>query len=409
MDLNQTKKALEIIIRSIDSINNGNYEEAKRFLETANSISPNNYLAYYLLGEIKLLNNDFKNSFFDFFAARKTSENNTIESAIRAAKAAHEFFEDAEYNEYKNIVDNYRLPKNFELQLRNALSHYEMVGHKHAETLIKDKVKWFNQHAKKLNELGFVLKGKHVLEIGSGVIPVICMLYLCSGCKVKSVDKYRSPYNFDIIGPSMQKICYTDILEKIHHGALDKDLYKDFMKLNTEDIIEVSDNNLKIINPNYEFCKGIDSASTGFEDNTFDLITSNVTLEHVGDPDGDPDDTIKEISRILKPGGYTAHIIGINDHRDPDNAPYDCLRFSKDEWLNYECPHNQRINRWRITHFRESFEKAGLEEVYIETNTLRDYPPLTDEIYNSFHSDFKSLPREDLEVLDFFVVLRKPL
>lgn len=100
----------------------------------------------------------------------------------------------------------------------------------------------------------------------------------------------------------------------------------------------------------------------------------------------------------------------MNEYRTEEvEDPREFLKYSEEEWrtMNVEC--NKRANRWRLSRFRDAFRDAGLEEASLERNYFYKYPPLTQELVDSFHPDFKKLDRIDLETVDCIIVNRKPI
>jgi len=56
------------------------------------------------------------------------------------------------------------------------------------------------------------------------------------------------------------------------------------------------------------------------------LIRSDNFDRHAGTcgrPGRGSDGYRSEIARLLRPGGWSAHVIGMDDHRDSENKPYD--------------------------------------------------------------------------------------
>src|SRR5436190_601029 len=80
----------------------------------------------------------------------------------------------------------------------------------------------------------------------------------------------------------------------------------------------------------------LDARETGIDDGSFDLITSNSTLEHV--PREDLDALLGECQRLLKPGGLMAFRIDYEDHYaigDVALSPYNFLQYSEQNWRRY--------------------------------------------------------------------------
>ena len=145
---------------------------------------------------------------------------------------------------------------------------------------------------------------------------------------------------------------------------------------------------------------------TGFESETIDFLFSQATLEHVRDPLK----CIKETSRVLKPGGLTAHCIDLRDHRDFEE-PLKFLRESDESWaraMEEHCRYDASgyMNRWRASEYVKAFEQQGFE-------LLESVPEMkvSNEILNSeipvMAKRFSGFSKEDLATITTFIVARK--
>jgi SAM-dependent methyltransferase len=109
-------------------------------------------------------------------------------------------------------------------------------------------------------------------------------------------------------------------------------------------------------------------------DASLDLVVSKSVLEHVRPRDVDP--LLKEVARVLRPGGRTVHIIDLRDHLHIEGDEgvsgdwLEALRYP--EWL-YRAMFSNRstsINRLRRTQWIDRFERAGLGVVRAQTVTF---------------------------------------
>ncbi len=154
--------------------------------------------------------------------------------------------------------------------------------------------------------------------------------------------------------------------------------------------------------------------SLPFEDGSFDVCMSCAALEHVRDPAG----AVRELSRVLKPGGVGLHQIDLRDHRD-FGRPLDFLRYPEADWVSLFDPDDPRplppslgarrppweyTNRWRRADFVSAFEAAGAPVVRATPGRTAAIPV---EVRGALHPDFRGRPDADLEVLDVFLVARK--
>ncbi len=145
---------------------------------------------------------------------------------------------------------------------------------------------------------------------------------------------------------------------------------------------------------------------TGFADEKIDFLFSHATFEHVRDPVK----CIKEIKRILKPGGLTAHCIDLRDHRD-FNRPLEFLRESEESWrfiMDDYCrfvPHGY-MNRFRASEFRSVFESEGFEILEYIPEMRVDKEEI-ESVMQHFDERFRVQPVDDLAITTLFIVARK--
>lgn len=103
-----------------------------------------------------------------------------------------------------------------------------------------------------------------------------------------------------------------------------------------------------------------DARRTAFAEDSFDLISSTFTLEHIPGPD--IVDILRECGRVLAPGGVISSSIDMQDHYsfvDPRISPYNFLRYSDRVWgLINSRSHYQ--NRLRARDYVELHRRAGL-------------------------------------------------
>jgi SAM-dependent methyltransferase len=137
-----------------------------------------------------------------------------------------------------------------------------------------------------------------------------------------------------------------------------------------------------------------------FPDESFEIVFSQASFEHFADPAT----AVKEISRILRPGGVTTHEIDLRDHRDFDR-PLDFLTASDRIYRLATSRRAGQPNRWRASDFEEAFAGAGLE-VVIEPMLQIEVPA---ERASSLAPRFRGKSLSDLGILTMFLTARKPL
>lgn len=128
-----------------------------------------------------------------------------------------------------------------------------------------------------------------------------------------------------------------------------------------------------------------------------DVLVSNSVFEHIADPVN----VIKEMARIVRPGGLCMHAIEGVDHRFYRNQEIDELEFLRDEsdaQLLFGC------SRVRPLAFQPMFEEHGFEVRDIHIGEVR---PVSDDAVQIFAPQFRELPRRHLEVLRARFYLRR--
>jgi SAM-dependent methyltransferase len=145
-----------------------------------------------------------------------------------------------------------------------------------------------------------------------------------------------------------------------------------------------------------------DGSLANFADDSRDCVFSFHVLEHV--PLANVDRLCAEMYRVLKPGGFAIHQIGIDDHlshHDRFCSPKEYLRYSDRTWRWFFENIVQYVNRMQMSEWLRAFASAGfvVRETLAETadiSGLRVAPR------------FRSYSREDLACTILTVVLRKP-
>lgn len=141
---------------------------------------------------------------------------------------------------------------------------------------------------------------------------------------------------------------------------------------------------------------------TRFADSSYDRVLSCDVLEHV-----DRDSLgvfVKDMYRVLKPGGYSQHQIDLSDHFwyfDPGVSRKQYCRFSDRAWNRWFENKVQYFNRVQRPEWMRLFTDAGFELVE-EDSTFESLGSLR------VAPQYSGLPRQDLECVVMRIVHRKP-
>lgn len=216
------------------------------------------------------------------------------------------------------------------------------------ERLIQD----VQEHTKRIEcLLGEPLRGKHLLEVGSGQLLKRARIFGVSN-HVTCIDLDELPTG-SMTG--MVRMWQTNgsmrVLKTLVRRLLgmDRRFLKDLYAL----VPEAS-------NADIHFLRR-DATHTGFDKASFDVTVSHSVLEHVADPEA----LVQEMVRLTRSGGVFSHVVhlytsdtGAHDPRSylpqhPD-FPYWChLRPS---YKHMSVP-NCYVNRWRLADWLEMFER----------------------------------------------------
>jgi SAM-dependent methyltransferase len=141
-----------------------------------------------------------------------------------------------------------------------------------------------------------------------------------------------------------------------------------------------------------------------FRPSSFDFIYSVDVFEHI--ERNSVEKEIKEIYRILKPGGVTAHQIGLDDHLTHyavGMPSKNYLRYPTKEWKLFFENRLQYINRVQLPEFYYYFKTAG----FIEVKSDIEYDDsLLKKISPSV--EFRKFSDSDLKAIRGSLVFRKP-
>lgn len=136
----------------------------------------------------------------------------------------------------------------------------------------------------------------------------------------------------------------------------------------------------------------------------FDMVFSVDVLEHVDRRS--LHSTISSMYRVLRPGGISIHLIGIDDHLShyaPGVSSKNYLRYSTGMWELLFENNLQYFNRIQLPEFQRLFEASKFDSLRcvagIDSNSLTQIVP---------HSDFQGFDVQALKTVSAWLVHRKP-
>lgn len=257
-------------------------------------------------------------------------------------------------------------------------------GNQNLNLKIQSNLKSYETLKKILKELGFKLKNKSVLEVGSGWLPLM-------------------PYFIKFLGEAREVVSVD--LNKHYNAKSIKSLNTFFSR--KFDIRVEGNGKFQLPNgisyfPNTDIntLKGVKA----------DFVFSRFVLEHVT-----PKDLVemhKKFKVSLPTGSLIVHFISPSDHRayeDNSLSLQDFLQFSEQEWDEQQTKFDYH-NRWRLPQYLELFKNTGLEVIYLDY----EIPKRESTAWKKFrglniHPDFKVFPEEELMAGNIQVVLKVPM
>jgi len=244
------------------------------------------------------------------------------------------------------------------------------------------------------------VKGASVLEVGSGWLPLIPIIYSLAGASRVFLTDLNVLLRPDTFAASLSSLRNQRelILDKL---KLDPKVLDHLLREDSGVSIE---DRLKEMNLVY--MAPCDFRKLDLPAASLDVVTSRACLEHI------PPDVIQGIFdeqyRLLKPGGAACHIVDHSDHwqhRDKSINRVNFLRYSESL---FRCTHMNPLNyqnRLRHPEYLEILRKSGLrlvrEEHAVDEVSLRDLPHMR------IAERFRRFSYEDLATTDSFLLAVK--
>lgn len=154
-----------------------------------------------------------------------------------------------------------------------------------------------------------------------------------------------------------------------------------------------------------EYRAPCDARDTGLPDATIDYVTSTSTLEHI--PPSDIRLILREIRRIMRPGGIASFWIDYQDHysySDPSISVYNFLRFEDRQWRLWS-PSLQFQNRLRHSDHVRLLTEEGFE--ILDDDPVEGSPEDLEVISHlPLASPFRGRPVEELAVRGSFLTVK---
>lgn len=212
-----------------------------------------------------------------------------------------------------------------------------------------------------LYQVGYTVEGKRTMEIGTGWVPTVPILFYVFGqhsCDSFDISRLLDE-NLSLKAAQQMSELSQYLLERAPWA---REINGVSNRLATLRNIRSLSQLLTTINMRYH--APADARCTGFNTASIDIVFSNTTLEHV--PSSQIAEMFREVYRVLVPEGLMVHLIDCSDHfshNDPSISPINFLRFSEDEWRRYNSKFLFQ-NRLRASSYRMLAEEAGFDVIF---------------------------------------------
>jgi SAM-dependent methyltransferase len=205
------------------------------------------------------------------------------------------------------------------------------------------------------------LKDLTIVEIGPGSAMITGALYVSAGAKrYYGVDIYEHPRLTDALPYRVAfGLAYID---------------PDYLARDPREFILKEEGGKFVFNPDRITFLNRQSYDTGLPAASVDYVFSMATIEHIDELEK----SILEWKRVLKPGGISAHVAVLVDHRD-FTKPYEYLKLDQAAWRaqfvgpGAKYPANEYVNPWRPIDFKRAFQKEGFEILEYSTEPRQPY------------------------------------
>lgn len=262
----------------------------------------------------------------------------------------------------------------FKLVLQLILAHipfgervnylFQTMHGSHENKNIKKRVMSFAVQLAKMNRL-FAIKGKTVVEIGTGWEPIsLILLYILGAGRVVSID-HVPHLRWRLVERTLG--CVVAIREELL-PVLGIELSEFDQKL--EQLLKVDNLRGFLEAASVDYIAPGDARNVECGDGEVDLIFSKDVLEHI--PEKQIEEIIKESFRVLRSGGHAFHAIGLHDHYANFDSSISRVNFVKyPEWIWRAVAKNKISyhNRLREREFITLFEEIGFKVLDVENRT----------------------------------------
>lgn len=272
------------------------------------------------------------------------------------------------------------LPEKFGTGLYHLLQNF--TENRNLNNKVKSCESTFNTLQKILTDINFDLKGKSVIEIGSGWLPIM-------------------PYFIYYKGES--KKVYTYDLNKHYQSNSIKE-FNSYFEKNYNFKIEETKNNFNLpLSIQYHPKENVCNATLP----EVEIIFSRFVLEHV--TPSDLKRMHEHFKSSLPKNSLIVHFISPSDHRaysDNNLSLQDFLKYSQEKWDSIQTRFDYH-NRWRLPQYLNLFQSLDYTIEHLSYDNPEN-SSITFEKFKSLkiHQDFSMFSDEELTAGNIIVILK---
>lgn len=186
-------------------------------------------------------------------------------------------------------------------------------------------------HMAALREAGLAVQGRHLMEVGTGWLPVFPLCFALAGAQRCTTFDLNRHLRMKLTRPTLQHL--ERHLPAIAEASAQTE---DAVRARWQHLMETPADQDLLGRAGIVYRAPADAGATGLPDRSVALVFSNSVLEHVSP--GALQSLMRESQRVLEPGGLTLHSVNCGDHYayfDRAITPIHYLRYSEKQWRRW--------------------------------------------------------------------------
>jgi SAM-dependent methyltransferase len=246
-----------------------------------------------------------------------------------------------------------------------------------------------------LAQSGETISGKQTVELGTGWVPVLPLLFWLYGQEHCASYDVTRLLRYSLVEAAAKQLVAMISDEQSSLGRQREIDWIASRATRLADLVQRKATGKEILQVcQIDYQAPADTARTALADESTDIVFSNTVLEHV--PRDEISRIFREAYRILRPGGYMLHQVDPSDHfahGDRSISAVNFLQFSQTEFSKYNTAFLYQ-NRLRAPTYRQLVPAAHFEVVCWESDL--NEKALSHISRLSIHGEFAGFSAEEL-------------